>query len=160
MNDITAHYKQILDLSIRGVYAIIQPNNSVFIAYSNNISEGLIRHALKYKDVQIIVLETDIPKAGLKIRASYWIKEYQKLGFNILNIVTNPVSYKVKVRINRDFLVEVTLDNKRNGKLVVGIFDKVETANNFVSKNYTGKELKEPVYSNNYLTKRYLNNKK
>lgn len=163
--------KDLTELNTPGVYALINNKDKrIFITQSNNILSSVSRNIAQIRDkshscrpllrnlpnLELLVLEHESSPKNRKIRLSYWMTIYKTKGYELYNPST-PVSYKVQARITSDYFVHVLLINKRNDKLVVGVFNTMSEAESFISQNYPNQSINNVIYSSNDLTKSFYN---
>jgi hypothetical protein len=127
----------ISDLICSGI-AVLTRDNTAYILYSRNLAQSLVRMFPDYKFYKLTVLETKVPEDMLKLRQKWWMLEYAFRGY----IITNkrpPVRYRIKVKINKQFKVEVWLYTAHNTRTLLNTFDYMEDARIFAlaeSKKY------------------------
>lgn len=162
------------NLSVSGVWALVNlVDNKIYINYSNNILASLSRniseildnsHSCRpiisdYAKLELVILETHVPHNQLKVKSGYYMDSYKNNGWSLYN--TNPpVKYTVKTLIAKDCKAHVVLVNKRNDKLVVGVFDSIYEADEFSSSVYPNNTVTTILYSQNSLTKEFLRKNK
>lgn len=138
MKQIDELYRNMLDLSIPGVYAYVQHSSrKVFISYSRNIIASVSRNIQehKYLDYELVIL--DIDAKDLRLSTSNWIHDYRNKGYTILN-ERIPVQYKWIIDITKDFKVRTRLVNSRYKAIEEHYFDTIVLAQEFVnSYRYT-----------------------
>ena len=104
------------------------------------IKEGIYR----YKDIEADYdhLELEILECGLDIETcrehhQYWVDNYTEAGWELYNARKQPEARTPKVvLLPEKGLVEVRLLNRRRDYKVVGVFNKVSDAEEFVEKCY------------------------
>lgn len=155
--------KKLQELCIAGVFCIVHKRNKhVYIAYSSNILVAISRHLellskgnhpnkklqRQFKSCEWMILETNVKDNEKMLRQQYWMDKYKQDGYNIYNN-RNSVIYKVRTNVTGDlntpYKVSVELVNRRNDKIVVGLFDSLLDANDFIETYYRG-----PIYSITY----------
>jgi len=159
--------KDLLDYSKPGVWGFInEKDKRFFISHSNNILAAVSRNISQIQDkshscrklirdlpnLQFVLLVSggcDIKTR--KIRAVELIEAFVSAGYTPY---TNRliVSYKVRIAVTKDYKIHVLLVNKRNDKIIVGIFDKMDDASSFIQTNYPNNKVNNIIYSDNSLT--------
>lgn len=149
-----------------GIWAFVNDTDRiVYLSYSKNILSSISRNIKEISDkshsckklirdkskIQILLIEDRCQKAKL----GYWVEYYRNNGYTLYRSNNGEITYKTRVAITTDFLVHVLLVNKRNDKLVVGVFNTMEDASTFIQKHYQNK-IHKIVYSDNLLTHNYL----
>jgi hypothetical protein len=157
------------DINKPGVWAFVNDTDRIiYLSYSNNILTSISRNVRELNDkshsskslirdkskLQIQIIEFNCDKAKL----GYWVDHYRNNGYSLYRNNNGEVTYKTRVAITDDFFVHVLLVNKRNDKLVVGVFPNIQEANYFIQTHYPNK-IHKIVYSNNDLTKQFLRRK-
>lgn len=130
MTNITRLYRRLQKLSIPGVVAIQNDKlNSVYILYSRNILDAIIRTIKdrNYRNFSIILLDTYSDVTDLKLEASWWMLDYINRGYTILNKQI-PVRYKIRISINEDYKVDVLLVPTRAKPTLLGTFNTMQEA--------------------------------
>lgn len=166
--------KQLISYSIPGIWGLINKKDKrIFIsgsenilsAVSRNIEELLLKnHSCRnllrdIPNLELIVLETNTPKNQRKAKQSFWMDHYLSQGYTLYR-TKPPVSYRVTTAITQDYLIHVLLVNSRNDKIVVGVFDKMDHATQFITSHYNTSKIYNITYSQNNLTKLFYNNRK
>lgn len=146
------------------------PNSCVFGLISDSSKECYISHTtnLKARIGQIIDVNEDILKddsrlvvfsSGFddmlykRIYAQYWLDKYINDGYSNVGPVDNYINGRIKVQFSQYIkLVFVMYENKRKDKIILGVFDTVNEANEFVDQYFSGKDLVLPVYAINKRT--------
>ena len=161
----------IKNLCIPGIYVLInERDKKVYISYSANII-GSISRIFASKDIETKSLRNDYKLLRLKLLsdekdrgiqklfAINYIKEYKDRGYSLYKEY-NYVRYKVITEIER--VVPSSIKSSRifvylaitNGKrYVVGVFQNIDEANEFVSLYYKDKEVRNIVIAKNDITK-------
>jgi hypothetical protein len=102
----------------------------------------------------------------IHLKLDYHVKEYKQLGYSLYNTKHRFQKLKVKITVERDYrckkpynndlLVYVKLVSCLRKKIVVGMFNTMLEAQEFVSSTFDGMDIVKPVYSVNELTKEYI----
>jgi hypothetical protein len=157
------------DINKSGIWAFVNDiDRMVYLSYSNNMLTSVSRNVRELNDnthslkslvrhkskLQIQIIECNCEKAKL----GYWVDHYRNNGYSLYRNNNGEVTYKTRIAITNEYLVHVLLVNKRNDKIVVGVFSDMEQATSFVQTNYPNK-IHKIVYSNNDLTKQFLRRK-
>jgi len=163
--------KDLTDLNSPGVYAFLNTEDKqIYITQSNNILSSVSRNIAQIRDkshpcrpllrklpkLQLIVLEHELSTKNRKIRVGYWKTHYKNKGYELYN-PSIPVTYKIQTRITSDYFVHVLLINKRNDKIVVGVFNTLFESESFISEHYPNQSINNVIYSSNDLTKSFYN---
>jgi len=161
-------------LSKAGIWAIVNESDKVlYITQSNNVLSSMSRNIdqlnnkshhcrslLRHKSkLSFVVLEYVTIETDRKLRLNYWIEKYRNKGYTLYRKHNGEALYVPKILVTEDFKIHVTLVNRRNDKLVVGVFDKMSEAEHFTTTHYS-KPFYTITYSSNILTKEYLKGKK
>lgn len=165
------------NLSIAGVFALYNDKDKkVYIGTSNccllaisqllkNFKDKVVPIRELYQDrkkLEVSILETIDDKIQRDVRYNYWCDYYRNLGYSLYR-EHKGTTYTVRLTIENIeteiYRVLVQLVNTRKDKIVVGVFSTVDEAQEFIKLNYEGKDYIVPVYSDNSLTKEYLNKK-
>jgi hypothetical protein len=167
-------YPTLTNLSKPGIWAIVNERDRiVYLSQSNNVLSAVSRNISSIHDkshstrrlirdkslLSFVFLEEVATETDRKLRLNYWIDNYRNRGYTFYRKKNGECLYTPKVFITTDFKVHVTLVNKRNDKLVVGVFNTIQEANQFVESNYPN-TFYSITYSNNTLTKEYYKSKK
>lgn len=157
------------DINKPGIWAFVNDiDRMVYLSYSNNILTSVSRNVRELTDkshsskslvkdkskLQIQIIEFNCDKAKL----TYWLDYYKTKGYSLYRNNNGEVVYKTRIAITTDFFVHVQLVNKRNDKIVVGVFSNMEEAKSFTQTYYSNK-IHKIVYSDNSLTKEYIKRK-
>lgn len=152
-----------------GVWAFVNDRDKiVYLSYSSNILSSVSRNTRELHDkshpcrrmiqhkpiLRFELLESNCQKAKL----GYWIDFYRNKGYSFYRNRNGEVTYKARITITDEFLIHVQLVNRRNDKIVVGVFSDMEEAKSFTQTYYSNK-IHKIVYSDNPLTKQYLKRK-
>ena len=159
----------LMDMNKPGVWAFVNDRDRiVYLSYTNNILTAVSRNLKELNDkthscrrmirdkskLQIQIIESGCQKAKL----GYWVDFYRNRGYSLYRNNNGEVTYKTRVAVTSDYLIHVLLVNKRNDKIVVGVFSKMEEAKSFIQTHYPDK-IHKIVYSDNPLTKEFLRRK-
>lgn len=107
----------------------------------------------KVKNLQLIVIET-CSEDLLRVRHGYWIEHYRNTGYTVYN-KKDGLKYKVRIVVDKEFNVLVQLVSKRYDYTTIGVFNKVQEAQEFVDKVKLNNPI-IPIYADNEQTKLYL----
>lgn len=162
-------YSNLVELNQPGVFALVHVRTkSMYISYSNNILKSVsehLSHAKKgthvnsnlnkqYKNLRLYIIEI-CDYSNCKYQCAYWYKYYKDQGYNLYN-KRKPVQYRVAIEIDiRTYKVLVQLVNKRKERIVLGVFDKVQEAEQFALL-VQSQEVIRPLYATNELTRLYV----
>ena len=166
--------KDLLNYSKPGIWGFVNDKDKrFFISYSNNILSSVSRNISQIQDkshscrklirdlpnLQFVLLagSTSHDTKDLKILAMELIDGFKAKGYTPYKDVTL-VSYKLRTAITKDYKIHVLLVNKRNDKVVVGVFDNIDDSKSFISNNYPNNKISKVIYSTNSLTKEFYNN--
>jgi hypothetical protein len=130
-------YSELKDLYVGGVIAYVKDKNC-YITASRNLLQTITRLMPDYKNWEMVILETNTEIELLKVQQKYWITVYKLSGYTILN-KRPPVNYSIKVKINKDFKVEVWLYTSHHVRTLLNTFDYMEDAKRYAleqSKKY------------------------
>lgn len=159
-------------MSVPGVYAVINSSNKrIYIAYAANVSIAiatLLAKAANYelpindlcKDIELGIVSIKLLRECkgdtniLRGYAQMFVDKYKQLGYSMYRDITF-IKYSVKTSITTSNKVIVELVKTRNSKVLVGVFNNMIEANNFITENYK-EPIYFPVYSSNDLTKSFL----
>lgn len=158
--------KDIITTTFPGIWGFINKKDKrIFISNSSNVIVSISRNTTELlqkthscrqliKDLpklELIILETSVPKNQRKARQSYWMDYYINQGYTLYRTI-KPVLYKPRLVITEDFFIHVLLVNARNDKVVVGVFNDMDTAQSFVSTHYSSNKIYNIIYAKNNLT--------
>jgi hypothetical protein len=168
-------YRTLNDLSTPGIWAIVNERDRlVYLSQSNNVLASMSRNIdmihnkshscrklLRDKSLLsfVVLEEVSSTETDRKLRLNYWINHYRNKGYTLYRKHNGEATYTPKLFVTKDYKVHVTLVNKRNDKLVVGVFDKMNDATQFITTYYSN-IFYTITYSDNILTKEYYNRKK
>ena len=153
-------------LAVRGVYALInETDKRIYISYSTYVLGAVARLLRELKDgahpsdqlcqdldkLEVHILERS---ENLKLRATFYAKEYEKRGYELYRPVKY-VQYKVKRRYKQGKVFVELVTNSYNRSVVVGVFEKMGAAKHFIETYYTG-DIYRIIYANNELTREYM----
>jgi hypothetical protein len=126
-----------------GIYGICNNRNkSIYIGYSNNMLKAVslqlemiqkqvhpsFPHTTKVKNLQVSIIETC--KGNLKLRQSYWVKQYTLQGYTVIN-THRVLKLRSRIRVDKDYNVLVELVGANNKSRVVGTFVRVQDAETY-----------------------------
>lgn len=161
--------KNLTELTCSGIWAFVNDKDKrIFISHSGNILSSVSRNISEIKDkshscrkllrdlphLELIVLESGVLPHDRKIKVGEWMDYYRNKGWTLYKD-THPVSYSIRTSISKDYKVHILLVNKRNDKLVVGIFPTMDEATQFLSTNYPNNKVHKVIYSENSFTKEF-----
>ena len=147
------------------VFGVISHSSKqCLISHSNNLSArigSLIasfpdRGSTEPTDVEVVVFdELDDLEYKLLLCEKYK-HQYRLNGYEVLN--PRPyINYRVGIRLSKQFKkCLVVLYNKRKQMKVVGAFDKIVEASEFIDQYYANQDVIFPIYSTNEATKEYM----
>lgn len=156
------------------IYGLINNTDKrIFLGYSTNIVTALGR-LINYSNnlfkddldkLELIVIEPIKNSNDLRLKLKYWFKEYSNKGFLFYKKPINLPSYKLRIDLMADFrnvkegnyLCYVKLISRRYRELTVGVFNTYGEAELFCKKYYINGQVNNIIYSNNKLSKEYLN---
>lgn len=133
MESLTNFYYKAEELSVPGIYVYINNRSKeVFVSYSRNMLESMYRNIRdkKYRNCEVVLLESQCPIEQLKLTASRWMNEYKNKGYCVLNKVL-PIKYKILIEVRRTFphgKVEVILKPSRSEGKVLEVFTNMADA--------------------------------
>lgn len=163
--------RNLIELSGSGIWAFVNDKDKrIFITHSNNILSSVSRNISQIQDkshscrkllrdlpnLELVVLEKDLNSLDRKVKVGKWMDHYKAKGWTLYKD-THPVYYSIRTSVSKDYKVHVLLVNKRNDKIVVGIFPTIDLANEFVSINYPNNNITSVIYSQNDLTSSFYN---
>lgn len=135
------------------IFAIINDNDSTcFISHTNNlklrIGEILSSNKVNINEHSKLVILQEIEDYLYKlILCEQYTKIYKDKGYSILCRNKPFIEYKVGIRLNNEKgQVNVCLYNKRKDFIIVGSFQYIFDAQDFISKYYSGNMI-SPVYA-------------
>jgi hypothetical protein len=162
--------KDLLNYSKPGIWGFFnEKDKRFFISHSNNILAAVSRNISQIQDKShscrklirdlpnlnfvMLVQDTDesMSPKNRKIRAQELTQAFIAKGYTSYSNKL-VVAYKIRTVITTDYLIQVQLVNKRNDKIVVGVFDKLDLAESFISTNYPNNTVSKVIYSDNNLT--------
>lgn len=166
--------QDLLDYSTPGVWGFFNDKDKrFFISYSNNILSAVSRNISQIQDkthtcrklirdlphLNFVLLARsvqdtkDLKLLAVELSDSFKAKGYTPYNSKLL------VSYKLRTVITKDYKIHVLLVNKRNDKIVVGVFDNIDEAHTFTQSNYPNNKVHKVIYSDNSLTKEFNSSK-
>lgn len=163
------NFAELLDTSCSGIWGLVnEADRKIYLSYSNNILSSISRNISDLKSrchscrdlnndlskLSIIIVERNTPSSQLKLSLSNWMDNYRNNNYGLYREFI-PVSYKLRKVVSKDYLVHVLLVNSRNDKIVVGIFDKMDLADQFINTHYKD-NITKVIYSDNQLTGNYI----
>jgi hypothetical protein len=167
--------QDLLDYSTPGVWGFFNDKDKrFFISYSNNILSAVSRNIAQIQDKThtcrklirdlphlnfILLARSNQDTKDLKLLAVELSDSFKAKGYTPYNSKLL-VSYKLRTVITTDYKIHVLLVNKRNDKIVVGVFDNIDDSKSFISINYPNNKITKVIYSDNSLTKEFYNERK
>ena len=169
--------KNLLDYSKPGVWGFFnEKDKRFFISHSNNILAAVSRNISQIQDkshscrklirdlpnLHFILLVGGVDNEGFKnrkLRAAEVVEAFKAKGYTPYKESTI-VSYKLRTVVTSDYKIHVLLVNKRNDKIVVGVFDNMDLAKGFIDSVYPNNKISKIIYSENNLTKLFYKSKK
>lgn len=157
----------IIQLARGGLYCLINDSKmKIDVRYGSNLTTSigailtkldggydlprdllLDKPALKLK-----ILEFNDDNQSRRLHHAYWVSYYKEKGYSLYR--QHPASaYKIKVVIE-DFIIYVKLVNGNYDETVVGVFEDMQEANEFISVSYKEGVI-SPVYAINDLSIAY-----
>lgn len=169
--------KDLLSYSKPGIWVFInEKDKRFFISHSNNILAAVSRNISQIQDKShscrklirdlpnlnfiMLVQDTDesISPKNRKMRAQELTEAFIAKGYtSYTNRII--VSYKLRTVVTKDFKIHVLLVNKRNDKIVVGVFDKIDESSSFIQHNYPNNKIHKVIYCQNSLSKEFFRSK-
>lgn len=109
----------------------------------------------EFRQIEIKLVDTN----NDRISYAKWLAQYQSQGYTFYSSY-KAVQYSLKTDIDYLGHVIVKLVSRSYSEVIVGYFDSIEEADNFVSRNYPHKEsITEIKYAENDKSKRMLRKK-
>lgn len=154
------------------IYALVNKKKKyVYISYSKNFITSLSRNIKemkdgnhvyeplnKYKSWELHIIETlnyEHTLLDISCFINSIIETYKELGYNV-STHRNVMKVRFKVCVGQDFKVYCKLITKGYNEYIVGVFNNMEEAKDLIEQ-YRNMKVIRPLYSNNDLTKKYLN---
>lgn len=166
--------QDLLDYSTPGVWGFFNDKDKrFFISYSNNILSAVSRNISQIQDKThtcrklirdlphlnfILLARSGQDTKELKLLAVELSDSFKAKGYTPYNSKLL-VSYKLRTVITKDYKIHVLLVNKRNDKIVVGVFDNIDEAHTFTQSSYPNNKVHKVIYSDNSLTKEFNSSK-
>lgn len=164
----------LVDLCSPGLYVILnEEDRKVWVGQTHSFLEAFsrmlsglrdgtypskpLRLAYNNRKIRIEIIETCTDKTERLLKLGVLCEEYKSRGYELYN-KRDGLKYTPKLRIVQEdykFYAQVVLKNRNHGTLVVGVFEEVEEAEQFMKTYYSGKIVR-PVYSTNDLTRSYI----
>ncbi len=150
--------------TLRSIKAL--PENAVFGLISDSTKECYVSHTTNLRsrigliltdndnilkeDTRLVVFG-DIRSYKYKLLyAQYYLEKMVAAGYKNIGTSHSYINYKVKIEfsvlLNEVFVVLV---NKRKDKLIVGVFKKMDDAQEFIDVCYREGEMVQPIYAIN-----------
>jgi len=148
-----------------------ESGKKIFIGYTINIVTSLSKLIKEYKSsnkelfkLPLIIIEKITDKHNLLVRYNYWCKYYSNKGYLLYKKPANRVNFKIRIDLSKDFrmlkhtrhLFYVKILSRRYREHIIGVFDKIYDAEAFIADKYPN-GIDDIIYSNNNLTKEYMN---
>lgn len=145
-----------LSIHNQGIFAIVNHHSKyVYVGYSARLHQrlGIIQSEIlegtwKYKQM---ILDKDclvfclLDSSPDKLFVKYFMEQYQKEGYKLYNEDERlPLEYKFRIEILEGKRALVVAVNKRNDKIILGNFDRIMPAREFlkyISRNNPTKNL-------------------
>jgi hypothetical protein len=145
-----------------GVYALINHSTKqVYLSYSSCMASSLVSLLGKLKQnlhdnstlidlyrnnsLTLEVIETDLNDLNLKIRTSFWIRFYRKLGYEVLNNKL-PINLSLRVFIEGGLIYVVVKSRNLGKEIEVGTFGSNDECQKFLNRYYPDGVVDELVY--------------
>lgn len=132
----------------------------------NIVYKQMIKDAPKLEFVKLENINIYDGMQEIHLKVDYHIGIYKQLGYSLYNYKHRFQKLKVKIQVekdyrckkpyNNDLLVYVKLVSALRKTTVVGVFNTMLEAEEFVSSTFDGMDIVKPVYSINDLTKDYI----
>lgn len=158
--------KKLIELSnVKGIIALENSRNKrVLLIRSNDVLATLARilKEVKSRNKRYSLLHKDYRKIEIKVLSNdnsrlcfnQWSTYYSSLGYTFYHSY-KAVQYSVKIEIDPMYQVVVKLVSRAKYEVVVGYFDTIDEADNFVSRNYPNRHnVLEIKYADNLKSKR------
>jgi len=120
---------------VRSTDALTTAARVLRLAKSRNNSYKLLRKEYKQLDVVILETVTDANSVEARLRYKYWYDYYKHLGYTFYKEY-QPVEYTPKIYSNDEYLLEVRLVSKGRSEVLVGVFNTLDLANQFIAQYY------------------------
>lgn len=127
-------------LPINAVFGFINDvDRKVYLSYSNDLSRSIRQKLTQYSEVsndyrngkiRLYYEESVNDRNTQKLLVEQLCHTYESKGYSFYHR-HNYIDYEVKIYVEKDMLVYVYLVSKNFSKLIVGIFDKMDKANEF-----------------------------
>lgn len=166
--------KNLIDYSKPGIWGFFnEKDKRFFISYSNNILSSVSRNITQIQDKShscrklirdlphlnlVLFVDDALDTKSRKIRTMELINAFISKGYTPY-INRTLVSYKLRMVITNEYNIHVLLINKRNDKIIVGVFDSINEANSFINSNYPNNKITKIIYSENSLSKEFFKRK-
>ena len=124
-------------LLIRSRDALASLARVIKLIKSRNKKYRLLRK--DYRKIDIRVLET----SSDRLRYQYWVDQYRSMGSSFYREY-KAVQYTPKIIPNEEYLLEVYLVSKGQSVVLVGVFDSLDKAQEFINRSYPEGQ---PIYS-------------
>jgi hypothetical protein len=158
----------LIDLKVSGIFGIVnQTSKSIYIGYSSNILlfvaglyTQIIDGVFQYRNIDLSKSELEVLESGIDIETckqhyQYWVDSYRSAGWKIIN-----AGYKKPIKVEakpfyRPGIVEVRLVNTRGKSDLVGVFEDITQATEFIDLYYgESNPYQYPVLATNFLTRK------
>ena len=87
--------------------------------------------ARDYKKIEVRVLET----SSDRLRYQYWVDQYRSMGYSFYREY-KAIQYTPKIVPNEEYLLEVYLVSNGYSEVLVGVFDSLDKAQEFIARTY------------------------
>lgn len=153
----------LLSLPLSGIYLIHDDSKmECFIGGSSQLPNHLIQNINRIKSGRFPIRGTNIQFKlvekleyiniqEIQVRVAYWHDLYVKQGYKVKSRLSTAV-YKPQVKIGDDNLVYTFLVSKGYRKLLIGKFDSIHKAREFVQLHYPDNKVYKIHYDASALT--------
>lgn len=161
----------ILDLPKKSIVGFLsRSGKKILIIFTEDAAQTLLQYSKYFREnsisvkslvqekgtLEYIVIETlakDATKTELRERAAVWMKYYRSIGYDTCG-KRLPVEYKLIMRINSKYKMEVLLKTKGKLSKVVGVFEQEKDAKAFVRKHYKDLDnIEKLVYHESFMNR-------
>lgn len=124
-------------LLIRSNDALVSLGRVLKLTKSRNKKYRLLNR--DYRKLEVVILET----GNSRLRFQYWVDHYKSLGYSFYSEY-KAIQYTPKIVSNDDYKLEVHLVSKSRSEVIVGVFNTLQEAEDFIATHYPkGK----PIYN-------------
>lgn len=165
-------FKAMYEMPRRGIFILInEKKKCLYISYSKNLVTSVARNVREMQDkvhiykplnrnirdwrfeiIETLYYEDTILDISCKINS--FIEIYKQLGYEV-KTHTNIVQLRFRVDIGEDYKVYCKLVTKGHNEYVMGVFNNMEEAEEFIIQ-YRNMKVLLPVYASNELTRDYF----